>query len=274
MFMGSLKRFVPVLAIISLGWMGAASALGQAAQPPANGAAAAAPAPVPERQAPVVQTAAQNPEPPIGITLQRNGGSLARAQLTNQPDPATTGASSVSYFAVAAPQPKLVHKHDIITIVVNEQSTFSSIGLTDLKHSSDLDAQIDAYLNLKLASLRLAQVNPTTPFELKGTSARDFKGEATVNRADALTTQISAEVIDVKPNGTIVLEANTRIKTDEEEQKIVLTGVCRVEDITADNTVISTQLSNLDLKKTHTGAVRDTTERGFIPRILDTINPF
>jgi flagellar basal body L-ring protein FlgH len=54
----------------------------------------------------------------------------------------------------------------------------------------------------------------------------------------------------------------------------VLTGVCRVQDITTDNSVLSTQLFDLDVRKTHSGAVRDGTKRGFVPRALDWINPF
>ncbi|MDP9172285.1 MAG: flagellar basal body L-ring protein FlgH [Planctomycetota bacterium] len=219
-------------------------------------------------------TAGDRPAVPIGVLVQRSGGSLARAEINNQTDPAAAGPSSVSFLAVPTPTPKLVHKHDLVTIIVNEQSTFSVNGLTDLKHSSDLDAQIDAYIQFRLANLSVSQFNPATPIELKGSATHNFKGEATVNRTDSLITQVTAEVVDVKPNGTVVLEASTKVKTDEEEQKIVLTGVCRVEDITADNSVLSTQLHNLDVKKTHTGAVRDTTERGWVPRLLDTINPF
>jgi flagellar L-ring protein precursor FlgH len=103
---------------------------------------------------------------------------------------------------------------------------------------------------------------------------RNLKGEATVDRTDSLTARITAEVIDVKPNGTLVLQAKQRIKTDDEEQQFVFTGTGRVEDVGVDNTILSTQLYDKDVTKTHTGAVRDTTKRGLIPKLLDLINPF
>ena len=80
--------------------------------------------------------------------------------------------------------------------------------------------------------------------------------------------------MDVKPNGTLIVQARKRIKTDEEEQQFILTGVCRVEDITADNAILSTQLFDLELQKNHKGAVRDATKRGILPKLLDWINPF
>ena len=60
-------------------------------------------------------------------------------------------------------------------------------------------------------------------------------------------------MVDVKPNGTLILEATEDIKTDEEEQKLTLIGTCRVEDITADNTILSNQLFNLHLEQTAQG---------------------
>jgi flagellar L-ring protein precursor FlgH len=80
--------------------------------------------------------------------------------------------------------------------------------------------------------------------------------------------------MDVKPNGNLVLSATKHVKMDEEEQYFTLTGVCRAEDVTADNTILSTQLENLDFVKTTKGAVHDTAKRGFIPKLLDTLNPF
>ncbi|HEX5245021.1 MAG TPA: flagellar basal body L-ring protein FlgH [Tepidisphaeraceae bacterium] len=106
------------------------------------------------------------------------------------------------------------------------------------------------------------------------TGDRTFKGTGDVTRNDTFTARITAEVLDVKPNGTLVLQARKHIKTDEEEQLMVLTGTCRVEDVTADNTVLSTQLNDLDLQKNHKGDVREATRRGFLGKLLDFVNPF
>ena len=78
----------------------------------------------------------------------------------------------------------------------------------------------------------------------------------------------------MKPNGTLVLQARKQIKTDDEEQQFILTGTCRVEDVSADNTILSTQLFDLQLEKNHNGAVRDATKRGWFLKFLDALNPF
>ena len=225
-------------------------------------------------RAPDPQSNTAPPPQPIGVVLERAGGSLARVELGGTLDPSLAGASSNSYYSVPEPAPKILKKHDLVTVIVREESQFASQGTTNLKHTQDFDAQIDSYVQLEIAHLKAIEQSPSTPMELKTSAARDFDGEATVNRSDSVTAQITAEVIDVKPNGTLVLKATEDIKTDEEEQQMTLLGTCRVDDVTADNTVLSTQLYDLSLIKKHKGAVRDTTERGFITRLLDSINPF
>src|SRR5262249_4160870 len=109
---------------------------------------------------------------------------------------------------------------------------------------------------------------------IKASGQRNFKGEATVDRTDSYTMRVTAEVIDVKPNGTLVLQAKQHLKHDEEEQEFVLSGTVRAEDVTPDNTILSTQLYDKQITTTHKGAVRDTTKRDLLTKLLDAINPF
>jgi flagellar L-ring protein precursor FlgH len=214
------------------------------------------------------------PAPPLGLMMQRNGGSLAQATMATPVDSTAAPASSYSFYAVPEPQPKTLKKHDLVQIIVREDSNFSSVGDSDLQHHYDIDTQIQAYMQLHFSPLSLVAQTPTTPLENHLTGDRDFKGTATYDRTDSLTARITAEVIDIKPNGNLVLQATKKIKTDEEEQQFTLTGTCRAEDVTPDDTVLSTELYSANLTKTHKGQVKDTTERGFLAKLLDQINPF
>jgi flagellar L-ring protein precursor FlgH len=215
------------------------------------------------------------PTLPIGVLVQRTGGSLLRAESARHPESGSLTTDTASYYSVPEPKPKLLRKHDLVSIIIRENSQFATNGNTTLKHGNDLDAIIDSYLTLGLSGgLTLAEHSPTTPLELKTSGQRDFTGTAQVERDDTFTGRITAEVLDVKPNGTLTLQATENIKTDEEEQKVTLIGTCRVEDISADNSILSNQLYDLCLSKQHKGAAKDTTTRGFMTRLLDSINPF
>lgn len=214
--------------------------------------------------------------PPASIAelMRQNGGSLRRAALQMNDDPRVVKPADVNYFAVPEPKPKTLLKHDLVTIIISEQSNFSSDGGTDTKKDAGIDAKLEQFPSFSFENFALKNTIGSITPQIKASANRNYKGEGTVDRKDTFTARIQAEVVDVKPNGTLVLQARKRIVTDEEEQVIVLAGVCRVQDITPDNTVLSTQLFDMDVRKSHRGAVRDATKRGWVPRLLDWVNPF
>jgi flagellar L-ring protein precursor FlgH len=221
----------------------------------------------------------QTPAPPppaddSAAARQRAGTSLLRASLISRSDDGQAQLKDVSFFAVPEPEPRTIKKHDLITVIVREQSQFSSEAETDTKKDGSIDARLEQFIKLDLDDLQLKPMIGQTLPEVKASYQRDFKGEGSVERSDSFTARLTAEVVDVKPNGTLVLQARKTIRTDEEEQVFVLSGVCRAEDVMTDNTVLSTQLYDLELTKTHKGAVRDASKRGWIPKLLDAINPF
>ena len=213
--------------------------------------------------------------PDAADLLRSNGNSLLKASLAARPDAAQAGVEDVSYFAVPVPEPKVIRKHDLVTIIVREESEYSSEGSAELTREARLEAAIEEFVKLKLGNAEIEGGGVgAQPPRLDLSGSREFTGEGAVDRSDSFTARITAEVLDVKPNGTLVLQARKRIKTDEDEQAFVLTGVCRAEDITADNSILSTQLYDLELNKSHRGTVRNATRRGWGGKLLDAISPF
>lgn len=188
--------------------------------------------------------------------------------------PAMAALNRVSFTASAPPEPKHFQAHDLVTIIVREETSFASDGKTDLDKKASANAKIESWLKGTWSTLPLKAVPVDTPPELKAEAERKIENEGKVNRKDSFIGRLTAEVVDVKPNGTLVVVARKFIKTDEEEQNFELSGTCRVTDITADNTVLSTQLADLTVRKTHAGAVNDTTKRGAIPWVADKVNPW
>jgi flagellar L-ring protein precursor FlgH len=208
------------------------------------------------------------------VLMRQTNGSLLQAQLAAQANAAQVQASQVSFTAVPDPEPRLLKKHDLVTIIVNEQSEITSKGTNNFSHDSELDAKVNNWVAFDSSSWTLKGLQPTVPPEINLTGTRSFQGQGDKERTDSFTARITAEVVDVKPNGTVVLQARKRIKTDEEEQVFTLTGTCRADDITAANSVLSTQLFGLELQKNHKGDVKAATNRSILGHLLDLINPF
>lgn len=221
------------------------------------------------------QPAAEVPQrPSLDEAYQNAGGSLYAAEYgASAAAPRTVAETSV--FAVKPQEPKKIKKFDLITVIVREESQAKTKDSTDLKKSNDMNAILQQYFDLSLSQLALkGRATPENQPKLQYNLERNFKGEGTAERTDSMSARVTAQVIDVKPNGILVIQATKMIKNDEEEQKFVLTGMVRAEDVTIDNSVLSTQLADLMLEKTTQGAARDTSKRGWIPRLFDKLNPF
>lgn len=212
---------------------------------------------------------------PASTTLQQNGNSLLKASLSRGADDGALNLRQVSWTAVAANPPRKIAKHDLVTIIIREESQTRSKGSSETSKESSIEAKVEEFiaLNFKKILLQGGGAGPVPP-SVKASAKRETTGEASVDRSDSFTARITGEVIDVKPNGTLVIQARKTIVTDNEEQQFTLSGSCRGEDITADNTVLSTQLYDLRLTKQHQGAIYDATKRGWLIRKLDEIDPF
>jgi flagellar L-ring protein FlgH len=208
--------------------------------------------------------------------MQGNDGSLMQAEAAQQStDGSKKAIGYIDLYAVAPQQPHVLKKHDLVNIVVNEESKSQTAGTSDQERQSDFDAKVDAFVKFELAKFSVqGAAEGANPPEIKLEGDRDFKATGEYDRSDTMTTRLEAEVIDIKPNGTIVLQARRHLKIDEEEINVSLTGTCKVDDIDASNSVLSTQLLDLDLQKSTKGEVHDTNKRGLIHRLLDIIGPF
>lgn len=207
--------------------------------------------------------------------LGRSGGSLFGASRAAAEANGRKSKEPVSFYRVPPPQPKELKKHDLIYIIINEESDISSDGKSDLKKSADFDAHLDELIKLKLKNAAIqGGAQGATPPSVKFGANRDLQGEGKLERKDQFTMRIAAEVVDVKPNHTVVIQATKTIKHDEEEQEYILTGICSSEAVTPDNSIMSWQVANVKIQSATKGAVTDTTNRGFIPKLLDFVNLF
>ena len=225
--------------------------------------------PRPESAAPPTETAEA-----IAARMFTSGGSLLQAQLDHAR--ATAQASddlaAASFFVVPEPEPTILRPHDLVTVIVREESSSRSAGSADLEKAYEIDAALKQYLDLDLDNFRLGSKRGNQAVEAE--AERAFEGDGRTDRRDSFVTRITAEVLDVKPNGTVVLQAKKKVVHDEDELSILLTGVCRTEDISPDNSVLSTRLHDLTVVKRTKGPVRQATRRGLIPRLVDGLNPF
>ena len=78
------------------------------------------------------------------------------------------------------------------------------------------------------------------PTNLVGASSdTKFKGSGATSRSGTLSATITARVMEVLPNGDLVLEGVREIEINGDRQMVVLTGVARPRDVSDQNVVLS-----------------------------------
>lgn len=196
-------------------------------------------------------------------------------EATQAPAQPTILLDEVSMHYIKEPDVRVIKKHDIITIIIDENSSTTSSQKLETEKASNSSANINALVNwLQLLELRIEQGGITDTDLIDLSTSRDFAGEGDYERRDRFTARISAKVLEVKPNGTLVLEATKRIARDTETSVLVLSGLAREEDITQQNTILSSQLADLNLILENEGDLKEAAEKGLITRVLDSVFAF
>lgn len=207
-----------------------------------------------------------------GQSLLRRAPELSVNEL-GEPD-ANAALRQTSLYMVEAPKPKTIQVYDKVTIIISESSTSSSKQKLDTKKDASLNATLRQFPDLAaLLDGRLesgaGQLNA-----VDATAGQKFKGDGTYERSDRYTDRITATVLDVKPNGVLVLEARRTMVKDEESQMVMLTGEVRREDVTENNTVQSSQLAELTVVIQNEGDVKDTASKGWLTQFFEAVFNF
>lgn len=214
------------------------------------------------------------------VSVSAQGQSLLRDQQNAPPPDAPPEAAQkplqdASLIFVTAPKARSFNKNDLITILIDEQSKASSDSDAKSEKTMSFTAALKKFPDLISLLETRAQPSDRNPLmELDVSGKPKWEGKGNYDRTDKFSAKVTATVIDVKPNGVLVLEAKKTITKDEEITTILLAGNCRTEDVTTSNTILSSQLAELTVSSKNEGQVRDASKKGWIPRLFDTVFGF
>jgi flagellar L-ring protein FlgH len=106
-------------------------------------------------------------------------------------------------------------------------------------------------------------------------SSHAFDGEAESSQSNKLTGDITVTVVEVLPNGYLMVRGEKRIGINQGNEYIKLSGIVRPTDIDATNTVESTRLADPTIIYVGDGPVADSNIMGWLAKFfISTIMPF
>lgn len=181
---------------------------------------------------------------------------IARVRQESETEPHAAGSiwSENGAFTRLASDVRAMHPHDLISIVVVEALSASTDGSVKNSRSSSASSQV-ASLFAKLSASNSLQ----NLLSQNSASALTAQGQSVTN--STLNTTVGGQVVSVLPNGILVIEAERQVAFNQQAQMIRLRGLVRPSDVNANNQVLSTAVTDLELEVVGKGIINDYTYR-------------
>lgn len=149
---------------------------------------------------------------------------------------------------------RAMRPHDLISVIVTENLAASRDGTVKNSRSSSANSQVTSLFgNLHAGNALQNLVNQS--------SAAGLNAQGATQTNSSLSTVFGGQVVDVLPNGTLVIEAARQVTFSQQTETIVLRGLVRPEDISQQNQILSTAISSLELEVRGKGIISDYTHR-------------
>jgi flagellar L-ring protein FlgH len=175
--------------------------------------------------------------------------------------------TSIAWMTSLAADRRARSINDLLTIRVVENTT--AAGSADTSTSKDGSHAASTTSLLGLETKLPSFMDPTSLIDTAGNST--FKGSGATTRSGTLTATLTARVVEVLPNGDLVLEGAREVDINGDRQVIVMTGVVRTADILPDNSVLSARVGQMRIRYFGQGIIKDNLKPGLLARLLNKV---
>jgi flagellar L-ring protein FlgH len=161
---------------------------------------------------------------------------------------------------------------DLLTVTVNITDKANIANETQRSRANTEDTGVTDFLGAKLLGGKAASVLPGRVLTADSTSSSDGKGS--VQRQEALQTNVAAVVTQILPNGNLVVEGKQEIRVNYEIRELIVAGIVRPEDIQSDNTIDSSKIAEARIAYGGRGQISDVQQPRYGQQVLDVLLPF
>jgi flagellar L-ring protein FlgH len=161
---------------------------------------------------------------------------------------------------------------DLLTVAVNITDKANIENDTSRSRSNKEDSGITDFIGAKTLGAQAQKVLPGRILTADSTASSEGKGS--VDRKEALQTNVAAVVTQVLPNGNLVVEGKQEIRVNFEIRELVVAGIVRPEDIQSDNTIESTKIAQARIAYGGRGQITDVQQPRYGQQVMDVLLPF
>ncbi len=145
---------------------------------------------------------------------------------------------------------------DVVTVLIVETASSSQSASTDAKKSSSFDSPVGLGPLLKQL--------PALQF----TNGDTLKGSGNTNRTSTLSASMTVKVVSLDEAGNLKIEGSREVQTNGEKATIRLSGTIRPQDVSQENTVMSTYVADAKIQYDGKGTIGSRQKEGIIQRLF------
>jgi len=179
---------------------------------------------------------------------------LDRQRLAGPAMPATRGSlwATQGRFAQLASDVIAHRVGDVIGIQLSESTVSSQQGSLQTQRTLSASSGISAFFGTP---------GPTSGIQnlFSPSSSQALTGKGQTALSTTLQSTLAGTVLEVLPNGQLLVQAVHEVEVSNEKQTIILRGIVRPEDLSPSNIVLSTQVALLEVHIKGAGAMSDGT---------------
>jgi flagellar L-ring protein precursor FlgH len=158
---------------------------------------------------------------------------------------------------------------DVLTIIISENTKI------DNKVKRDLSKETSNSLNFNGKDVQVGDLITSIPsLKFNAESSKSLNGKSDYKDERKFEDRITVVVIDVNPNGTLVVMGTREREVGGDKQIIQASGIVQPRDIQYDNSIRSEQVGNFKLISVNDGVTKSYNEPGWLGKIVDFLWPF
>jgi len=162
---------------------------------------------------------------------------------------------------------------DILTVTVRITDKANIENETSRSRVNKEDSGVTDYIGSK--TLGASAAKAVLPGRILTADSNALsEGKGSVDRKEELLTNVAAVVMQVLPNGNLVVEGKQEVRVNFEIRELIVAGIVRPEDIQSDNTIDSTKIAEARIAYGGRGQITDVQQPRYGQQVLDVLLPF
>lgn len=207
---------------------------------------------------------------PVGAGLRPN-----KIALPNEPAPAPIYGRGNSFWQDTSADlfrdPRAMKLGDVVTvkIAIKDKASLDNTSERNRESSTSfgLDTKYDMHLPL-LNGSKAGTINSNIDSKSKS------KGDGTITRSESIELMVAAVVLDVLPNGNLIITGTQEVRVNFEMRVLTVQGIVRPRDISTENTVSYEKIAEARISYGGRGRLTDIQQPAWGQQLLDMITPF